>query len=128
MYLPEHGSPVETSPSESVRECLAFSLLAPSSWRPKCPVPAERLSWEGGTRRGPCSALALHSQIDQEPGEAAGPSRGREEVFISNVSFNQGPSVLCCFHPTLSSLKPTGARQKWGFRNLTQNGLELGLV
>lgn len=101
MYLPDHGSPVETSPSESVRECLAFSLLAPSSWRLKCPVPAERLSWAGGT------ALAFIHRLTRSPREAAGPSRGREEVFVSNVSFDQGPSVLCCVHPTLSQFPET---------------------
>lgn len=129
MYLPDHGSPVETSPSESVRECLAFSLLAPSSWRLKCPVPAGRLSWAGGTCRGHCSALAFIHRLTRSPEKLRAPAGAvRKSSFLMFPLTRDRLSSAASTPPSVSSLKPTGTRQKWGFRNLTPNGLELGLV
>lgn len=67
MHLLEHGSPVENSPFESVRECLAFQPAGPAWLAAKMPCGPVKAPLGGGPGQGCVLCIRLHLQIDQEP-------------------------------------------------------------
>lgn len=106
MYLLEHGSPVENSPTASVVESWHFSLLALPRGQLKCPV----LPGKGGipveqqARAGSC---VLHLRIDQELWKTCHLPQGNVKKCLFLMFLWPGTSVVCCFHTAFSQFSET---------------------